>query len=142
MKYNLDRSLSGAAVNQMGILSATLELGPRRAIDMQNVNIGLDAVMQMLDHLQMVHHTPQKKDNSKGALQRSKSPFVHKEGVFIPKAPLGVILPKGTFLGTHYDKFGTVLQQIQMPQKGVVLSFPDTAYLSKHQSCATLATYE
>ena len=141
IKYNLDRSLSGAIVNKLGVLGVTLELGPRRVINMSDVRAGLDAVLRMLGYLGMLTRAPDRYSQEKGALQRSKAPVVHKAGVFVPLSPLGKVLQQGETLGTLYDINGAVLQQVQMPRKGVVLSYPDYAFLKPNQACATLAAY-
>jgi uncharacterized protein len=142
--YNLDKSLTGAVLNRLRIPAVTLEVGPRRRIDGPATDAAFGAVLRILFSLGMVSLCPKYPGPPPppGVWRRAKGPLASKDGVFVPIAPLGAPLPRGYCIGSIFDPFGEAVEMVGMPEDGLVVSFPDRAYVKKGQSCSTVAVLE
>ena len=140
IRYRLDKTLSGFALNTLGIPSLTLEVGPRRSMDIAAVTLMKDAVLGILSHLKMLQkpftpaHSPQK-----GIWKRAKSPVSNVTGVIFPSCVPGSILGKGDEIAKIYSTTGVVQETFVAQERVLVLAFPDQCWVRAHQSCATLA---
>jgi uncharacterized protein len=139
-RYGLEKSLSGAALNQLGIPSLTLEVGPRRSMNRQAIEIATDAVLAMMSAKEMLSspyestHTP-----IEGIWFRGNGPITHHAGVFIPLVCAGEHVQRNQILGTVYSTTGVELEEIRSHFPALVLSLPAQCWVRELQSCATLA---
>ena len=143
-KYSLDRSLAGCAVNRLLIPAVTIEAGPRRCIDGSSVRLAHEATLRILDQLGLIRNPAPSPLQSfpAGKWYRMLGPCVNHDGVFVPLARVGTPLKKGMVLGKHYTLEGQLQQAMLMSRDGMVISFPDIAFLKAGQSCVTLAARE
>lgn len=144
-KYELDNSLSGAFVNRMGKPALTIEVGPRRSINLQSVECMLGAVKRILEHLGMVKPLTEVRPSVQldvGLWKRGNGPLVLNEGYWVPYMKAGQRFIKGDTIGVVLDSSATVIQRIEAVEGGFIIAFPDNGVLRSGQSCATIAIPE
>lgn len=139
-RYQLEKSLSGIALNRLGIPSLTLEVGPRRSMDLQAIDIAMDAVLAMMSEKEMLK-APHKSEHKPvpGVWFRGNGPITHHAGVFVPSVRAGERVERNQLLGKVYAATGVELEEIHSHFPALVLSLPAQSWLRELQSCATLA---
>ena len=139
-RYKLERSLSGAALNRLGIPSLTLEVGPRRFMDRNAVDIATNAVLSMMSEKGMLKEPIQSLYKPiSGIWYRGNGPVAHHAGVFIPSVCAGERVERNQLLGKIYSSTGAELEEIRSHFPALVLSLPAQCWVRELQSCSTLA---
>ncbi len=139
-RYKLEKSLSGAALNRLGIPSLTLEVGPRRFMDRDAVEIATDAVLSMMAAKGMLRETITSTHKPvSGIWYRGNGPVAHHAGVFIPSVYAGDRVKRNQLLGKIYSLTGVELEEIRSHFPALVLSLPAQCWVRELQSCSTLA---
>lgn len=137
-KLNLDRSLPGALMNVAGVAAITLEVGPRRAIAPDAVELAVGAVLAVLGVSGLVRATP-RAPPWPGAWRREAGPRATRAGVLVPVARPGDTLRAEAIVAEVRALDGGVLERLCAPRGGRVLSLVDRAWATAGLSCATLA---
>ena len=144
LRFELDHSLPGACVNGPGIAAVTLEVGPRRRIDLGAVQTGLAAALGVLTAAGVVDepapvHASRRAD---GRWRRENGPRASREGVLVPHVGAGADVVPGQPLAVVRALDGTVLETLYAQHRGFVVALPEVAHISPGVSCATLAVPE
>ncbi len=140
LRFGLDKTLSGFVLNQLGVPSLTLEVGPRRRMDIASIAIMKEAVFGILARQGMLNiafvpnHQP-----IAGVWTRTNGPLSKTGGVVFPSCEPGTILEKGMEIAVLYSVTGVELERFVAPERVLILAFPDQGWLQAHRSCATLA---
>jgi predicted deacylase len=139
-RYRLEKSLSGAVLNLLGVPSLTLEVGPRRTMDPSAIRIATDAVLAIFSKKEMLN-TPILSNHIAvaGRWYRGNGPISHQAGVLVPSLSAGTVVQRGDEIGRVYSSTGAELEVICSHFPGLVLSLPDQCWVRQNQSCATLA---
>jgi predicted deacylase len=144
LRYELDRSLPGALVNQ-GICPAfTIELGPRRRVDPSAVAEMADAVWGVLGGLG-VADAPQARHPSRrdgGPWRRESGPRTTRSGFLVPLRGPGAAFAAGDPLSEVRSLDGDVREVLRAPADGFVVSLPEVARVDIGAATATLAVRE
>ena len=154
--YKLDKSLAGAALNQLRIPAITVEVGPRRRLDPTDVNITYEAVLDWMTFLGMYQneHSPPSKTNrdfgnipqdmisGETHLRRVNGPIIGIGGIFSPLLPVGSVLEVGSVIGYIYDVHGSKRESVLSPHKGYLIALTDHAFIKTGNSCCTIAILE
>ena len=148
-RYSLDKSLTGAVVNQLRIPALTLEVGPRRFIHQPSVLRMQDAVLRVLHFCGLIDSgaipslpSRQPTQLRAGDWRRASGPLSQYDGYWNPKIPVGSRLVEGVHIGDVLDSAGAVCQSIVAPRGGVVLAYPAKGRVISGQSCLTMAVPE
>lgn len=141
VRYALDRSLAGAAVNVLGIAALTIEVGPRHRVDPESVDVVVRAVLGVMHELGMipVQDPPQVKPIVPGPWRRAASPRARKEGLCVPERAPGTGFQKGERLARIVDLCGAVVDEIVAAEAGLVVSWADGGWVQEGAVVGTLA---
>ena len=154
--YKLDKSLAGAALNQLRIPAITVEVGPRRRLDPKDVNITYEAVLDWMAFLGMYQNEnlplsktnrdfgniPQDMISGETHLRRVNGPIIGIDGIFSPLLPVGSVLEVGSVIGYIYDIHGSKRESVLSPHKGYLIALTDHAFVKTGNSCCTIAILE
>jgi len=138
-RFNLDRSLTGAAINRWRIPALTIEAGPRRALDGGAVSATVLSVQSVLSFLGLTQN-PLVVHPSRavgGPWERSTAVRTSTEGYFRPLHAAGGVLRAGEPLGEVLTLAGELLERIDSPYDGVVVSWTDRRWLKSGTSVGT-----
>ncbi|MCB9762580.1 MAG: succinylglutamate desuccinylase/aspartoacylase family protein [Alphaproteobacteria bacterium] len=142
LRYHLDRSLSGAAVNVMGVPAVTIEAGPRRYLDPTAVDIALNAVLGVLAAEEMVAepHAAHPSRLEGGPWRRQPGPRASVSGIFHALIRPGEPFTVGDLLAEVRSLEGRPLEQLRAESEGYVISLPERAWMIAGVSAGTYAT--
>ena len=139
-RYKLEKSLSGTALNRLGIPSLTLEVGPRRFMDRDSITIATEAVLSMMSARGMLNEEYQSSHQPvEGIWYRGNGPVTHHAGVFVASVCAGDRVERNQLLGKVYSSTGVELEEIRSHFPALVLSLPAQCWVRELQSCSTLA---
>jgi predicted deacylase len=142
-QFNLQRSLSGAVVNDLGIPALTIEAGPRRMIDRDAVAAGGHAVRGILATASMIEGaSPAHDSRVAGAWRRAPAVKVPVAGWWDAALPAGARFEAGTVLGRVRAVDGEVLVDVRAEHEGLILSWSDTTWLAAGTAPGTFAVPE
>lgn len=145
LSHGLDRSLTGAMVNHAGVPAITLEVGPRRALDLASVDITLGAVLRLLAHKGMLERPPHASSeaNENGGLwRRSPAPKPMTSGLLVPRVKPGQDFEEGQALAEVRDVLGTVQEVLRAPGPGRVVTWTSLAWVEPQDSVGMLGLAE
>ena len=145
LAMRLDRSLSGAMVNHAGVPAMTLEVGPRRALDLNSVTIMLDAVLRVLGHMGMLEHPPLRVSESdvEGLLwRRTPAPKPTTSGLLVPRVSPGHDFEEGEALAEVRGVLGAVQEVLRAPGPGRVVTWTSLAWVEPQDSVGMLGIAE
>ncbi len=143
-RFGLDRSLTGAAVNQWRIPAVTLEVGPRRAVDPSAVKAAVGVVQNVLVHLglaqgpKLIHPSRL----SGGPWTRSTAIRASTEGFFRNYLPAGATFRNQEAIGEMVSLSGELVETILSPTEGIVVSWSDRRWLTPGSSVGTFGFVE
>ncbi len=144
LRFGLDRSLAGAAVNLLGIPAVTLETGPRRFVDPRAVDAVLNGVIAVLAAAGSVQARvephPTRVDG--GPWRRSSSPRARKSGLLVPITPAGSTFNAGDRLAMVTDLAGDTVQDVIASDSGVVIAWFDGGWVGVGHVLGTMAVHE
>lgn len=141
LRYGLDRSLPGALVNGPGVAAVTLEVGPRRALDPQAVEVALKAALGVLTAAGLVECPAPAHPSlvQGGPWRRESGPRCTQAGVLEVLPDPGHIFPAGEIIARLRSLDGRTLQELAAPEAGFVVAVPDRCWVASASACATLA---
>jgi len=143
LRYNLDKSLTGALVNRASIPALTLEVGPRRFVDPAAVQAAVAAVCGVLGALGLLPGSERGHPTKvAGAWRREPAPRATVDGIWEPAIHPGVPVAARASLGCVRQIDGLALETLQAPRDGVVLSWIDRGWVSAGTAVGTLAVRE
>ncbi len=141
LRYGLDHSLPGALVNGPGIPAVTLEVGPRKALFPEAVDVATNAALGVLTAAALVqavapvHHTRV----PGGPWRRESGPRTSHPGVLEVIPDPGVRFSRGDVIGRVRSLDGRTLQELTAAAAGFVVAVPDRCWVTASTACATLA---
>ncbi len=141
VRFQLDRSLPGALINLEGIPAVTLEVGPRRQLDLESIAVGTTSALGVLTELGVVN-LPASDDPTRqagGPWRRESGPRTNHKGVLVPRVRCGDILERGTLLAEVRSISGEVLETLTARAGGFVVALPDRTHVVPGVACATIA---
>ncbi|RME21713.1 MAG: hypothetical protein D6798_17500 [Deltaproteobacteria bacterium] len=141
LRYGLDHSLPGALVNGEGIPAVTLEVGPRRVLVPEAVDIATTAALGVLTAAAVVD-CPAPTHPSRvggGPWRRESGPRTSHPGVLEVIPDPGVRFPRGEVIGRVRSLDGRTLQELAAAADGFVVAVPDRCWVTASMACATLA---
>ena len=137
--YQLEKSLSGACVNLLGIPALTLEVGPRRGVNVSSIQIMKEAILAILSKKGMLKiPTTTTFSGIPGKWFRSLGPISYSKGIFVPCVEAGQQVHRNEVIGRVYSVTGVELEVIRAHFPAMVLALPDRCWVQELQSCATL----
>ena len=141
MRYQLDRSLPGAMLNHCGIPAITLEVGPRRRLDLVAIADATSAVLGVMTEGGLVNMpAPERADRQPGGPWRRESgPRTNHTGILVPQVRPGDTLERGTPMAEIRTIDGEVLEQLRARAKGFVIALPERTHVIPGLACATVA---
>lgn len=131
IKYQLERSLSGAVLNTLAIPSLTIEAGPRLYLDPQAVQTAVDATLGALSAAGMASSpAPTHPTQVTGGPWRRESGLrVGQSGVLIAHVQPGESFGRGQLLGEIVGLDGVQRERLLSPRQGVVISLPERTWV-------------
>lgn len=139
LKLNLDRSLPGALVNGPGIAAVTLEVGPRRAICPDAVELAVRASLGVLGALGLVRGAELPPFARSGIWRRDSGPKVTRAGLLVPLVRPGQDYARGEVLAELRGLAGDLMERLVAPTAGFVVALPDRAWVTPGMVVATVA---
>jgi predicted deacylase len=140
-RFELDRSLPGALVNELAIPSVTLEVGPRRRIDPTAVKLATRGVLGIMSKMQMVGTSAPRHETVRDdrIWRRESGPRTTRTGVLIPMVQPADEYRRGAALAQVRGLAGELREVLRAPCDGFVVSLPDRTSVGIGVACATLA---
>lgn len=144
VKYQLERSLSGAVLNTLAIPSLTIEAGPRLYLDPAAVRTAVNSVLGVLSAAGMasspaaVHPTRVEG----GPWRRESGLRVGHAGVLINHTQPGEAFGRGQLLAEIVGLDGVRLERLLSPRQGVVISLPERTWVVAGIAAGTYAVLE
>ena len=127
----------------MKVPSITIEVGPRRHLNSEAVEIAFAAVWRTLHYHKMLPKPPEKTLSfPNGIWRRVSGPRSVCEGLVLPVSAVGNRLTEGEVIAEIIDKDGLLQQKIVATETCVILAFPDKGYIASGQTVCTLAVVE
>jgi len=141
LRYNLDRSLPGAMINQSGVPAVTLEVGPRRRLDPEAAATATGAVLGVLTELEVVQMPADEASDlpKAGRWRRDSGPRTNQTGVLVPMVRPGDVLSRGTPIAEVRTIDGTVLETLTARSAGFVVALPERTHVVPGVAAATIA---
>lgn len=140
LRYRLDRSLPGALVNNQGIAAVTLEVGPRRFMTLEAVELATQCALGVLTAARVLSLAAPRHPSvvPGGPWRRASGPSVTAEGVFVPLVRPGQWLAASDLIGTVRALDGSIRQRMAMRKPGFIVSLSERTWVRPGQTCATL----
>jgi len=141
LRFDLQRSLPGALVNQRGMAALTLEVGPRRCIDPRAVADCLVATQGVLTAMGLCD-APARPHSTRvtgGPWRREGGPRTTRSGVLAPLLAPGAAFSRGQVLAEVRALDGRLREQITARFDGFVVAWPERGTVSVGATSATLA---
>lgn len=140
VRFALQRSLPGALVNQRSIPSLTLEVGPRRCIDPEAVGEGVAAAYGVLTAAGLCARPAPAHPSriSGGPWRREGGPRTTRNGVLVPKLPVGSAFERGSLLAEVRSLDGRVRESLIARFAGFVVAWPERAWVAVGTTSGTL----
>ena len=144
VKYQLERSLSGAVLNTLAIPSLTIEAGPRLYLDPAAVKTATDAVLGVLSAAGMADQpAPVHPTRVEGGPWRRESGLrVGQAGVLITHTQPGQAFGRGQLLAEIVGLDGLQRERLLSPRQGVVISLPERTWVVAGIAAGTYAVLE
>jgi uncharacterized protein len=138
--FDLDRSLTGAVMNHQRIPTMTLEVGPRLHLDAEAVTIASQAVCSVLSHLGMLTNPPfvHETQIDGGPWRRTSGPRASNAGFLVPQVCAGSHIKRGQVIAEIRSLTGNALERLRCREDGVLISFPERAWVSPGTAVGTL----
>lgn len=129
-RYRLDRSLTGAVLNQLRVPALTVECGPRLTIDEGAVATMADAILGMLHVLGMVAEAPRPSPSRvPGRWRRDSGPRASAAGLLFAKARPGQLLERGAPVAEIRSLSGALVEELYAEGGGFVVSPAERAHV-------------
>ncbi|HCH64469.1 MAG: hypothetical protein CL927_08915 [Deltaproteobacteria bacterium] len=143
-RFELDRSLPGALINELAIPAVTLEVGPRRRIDPEAVRVATRGVLGILTRLHMAQepapgHSSLRADR---VWRRESGPRTTRTGILLPMVRPGMNFKRGAALTQIRSLGGEIREVLRAPSDGFVVSLPERTSVGLGVATATLAVPE
>lgn len=144
LRYSLDRSLAGALVNRARVAAVTIEAGARRVAQPAAVGATHDAILRLLNHLGMVTAAPNPHPSQidGGPWRRHAGPRAQMDGWLDPTISPGTVFRAGELLGQIRAVDGRVLEALQAPRAGILLSWVEATWITAGAVVGTLGVKE
>lgn len=141
MKYQLDRSLSGAVTNELGIPAVTIEAGPRLYLDPTAVEVATQAALGVLTELGLCRRPadPHPTRLPGGPWRRESGPRMGQAGVFHALLHPGQSFEAGQPMAEVRTLEGRTLERIDARDSGWVISLPERAWVVPGVAAGTYA---
>ncbi len=143
VQFALDRSLAGAVVNLLGAPAVTLEIGPRRYLDSEAVEVALAAALGVLAEVGAVE-APRVVHPSRveGIWRRASSPRARRSGVLVPLLEPGQGFEAGRVLARLRGLTGEVEEEIRATAPGIVVSWVEGGWIAAGGVIGTLGVHD
>lgn len=140
-RFQLDRSLTGALVNHANVPSITLEVGPRRIGEPNAIERVVKVVLGLLAEHEL---TDGDRPRRSGPVRwrRTTSWKAPCEGLVVPVATPGSTVEEGERIAEIHAIDGRLLDAVNAPEAGVVLSWPDAAWTTAGSPVGTFGALE
>ena len=144
LRFDLQRSLPGALVNQRQIPALTIEIGPRRCIDPRAVDVGTAATLGVLTTLGLCDAPapPHASRVGGGPWRREGGPRCTRSGVLVPLIPPGQLFARGDAIAEVRALAGPVRERILARFDGFVVAWPERTLVSVGTTTGTLAMHD
>lgn len=144
VKYQLERSLSGAVLNTLAIPSLTIEAGPRLYLDPNAVDTVVNSVLGVLTAAGLAAcPAPTHPSRVEGGPWRRESGLrVGQAGVLITHAQPGEHFGRGQLLAEIVGLDGVQRERLLSPRQGVVISLPERTWVVAGIAAGTYAVLE
>lgn len=130
VQFGLDRSLAGAVVNLLGCPAITLEVGPRRQLDPQAVEVAFRATLGVLSVLGVVSEPGfVHPGRVEGRWRRASSPRARRAGLLSPSLEPGERFARGDVLARIVSLTGEVLEEVRAVEPGVLVSWVEQPWV-------------
>lgn len=140
LRYHLEQSLAGAMANQAGVPAVTLEVGPRRWISGEAVEIAVTAALGVLSAVGLVAGpAPVRPERLPGRWRRAAAPRPRGTGVLVPCVKPGDQVAAGEPLAELRRLDGDLIEILLATEDCVVLALPERAWIGPTATVATLA---
>ncbi len=141
LRFDLHRSLPGALVNQRGVAALTIEVGPRRCIDAEAVDLGTQATIGVLAAAGLCAGAAPPHGSRKGGgpWRREGGPRTTRAGLLVPLLRPGQDFHRGDSLAELRELDGTVIERLVARFDGFVVAWPEVGRVGSGTTCATLA---
>jgi predicted deacylase len=141
LRFRLDRSLSGAALNRLRTPAITIEAGPRLVLDADAVALTVTAVLGALSSLGMLSAPaaphPQRVDG--GPWRRDNGPRASTTGLLVPRARVGALLERGEVVAEVRAFSGALLEEVLAESRGFLLAPAERSHVVAGVSVCTWA---
>lgn len=139
VQFGLDRSLAGCVVNLLGVPAVTLEVGPRRHVDVTAVEVALGATLGVLAAAGVVDH-PQEAHATRvpGRWRRTSTPRTRRGGLVEPCLAPGHTFARGDTLAEIVDLTGERVERVMATEDGLLVSWLENAWVAPGGLLGTL----
>ena len=142
-RYHLEQSLAGAMANTAGIPAVTLEIGPRRWVSGEAVEIAVAATMGVLSAVGLVPGpAPVRPERRPGRWRRADAPRPKGTGLLRPCVKAGDAVAEGAPLAELRRLDGGLIERLLAPSDCVVLALPERAWTTPAMAVATIAVLD
>jgi len=141
LEYRLDRSLSGATINQLRVPAVTIEAGPRLYLDPASVALVVDAVLGVLTAAGMTDaQAPAHPSRIEGGpWRRASGPRASVAGVFHPLLAPGAAVRKGQAIAEVRGLSGRPLERLHARWPAHLIALPERAWVVPGTAAGTFA---
>jgi predicted deacylase len=142
--FDLDRSLTGAVMNHLRIPTMTLEVGPRLHLAPKAVADTTRAVCSVLSHLGMIEAEGTRHESriEGGPWRRTSGPRASNAGFLVPQVTAGSSIKRGQVIAEIRSLTGNALEQLRCREDGILIAFPERAWVSPGTAVGTLGILE
>lgn len=143
LRYHLEQSLAGAMANHAGVPAVTLEVGPRRWIAADAVEIAVVGALGVLTAAGLCQQpAPARPERLPGRWRRASSPRPRGAGVLVPLVRAGDVVQAGQPIGELRRLDGELIERLVAVEDGVILALAERAWATPAHTPATLAVRE
>ena len=140
-RYQLDRSLTGAMMNLLGVPTVTLECGPRRLLDPAAVEEATVATLGAVTALGVCRRPAPRHQShlGPGRWRRDAGPRCAAAGVLRPLVAPGGRFAAGDALAELRGLEGQRVERLRAAESGVVIALPERGWVEEGAVVATVA---
>lgn len=142
VRFGLDRSVAGAAVNRLGVPALTVESGPRGVVLDGAVATAIRAVRGALAGLGLLAPEERVSPSPGGPWRRRAGPRAHRGGLFVPDLAPGETFVHGARLGRIVGLDGALREEVRAGCAGIVVAWGDDPWIHPGAGIGTLGVPE
>lgn len=141
MSKILDKSYRQTCL-KMGIPSLLFEGGKSLSSDRDIIEYGVQGVLRILEHLEMLHPRFQISNKTTDSVIIEKSTWIraHKSGLLHTKVPINKYVLKGEILASITDPYGEMKVRVKAPNDGYIINVNESPIVHQGDAIFHIST--